>query len=137
MPARRLAHALLVLALTVFAAPAAGQGGGPPSPDAAAPVETTVSADAKAPAFFPPPCLACGAARKDVGWALDAEALPRGVAPLIGGVVGAVAGLVATRIACANRSCEMADLGGILGGAVIGVAIGKEIEGMLPGRRRW
>jgi hypothetical protein len=129
--------ALLVLALVASAGPAAAQGGEPSSTDASA--LANASADAKMPALLPPPCLSCAAARMDVreASAVEAEALPRGAAPLIGGVVGAAVGFVAMRVACADRSCEMADLFGILGGAVIGFTVGKEIEGTLPGRRRW
>lgn len=96
------------------------------------------SADGREP--MPPPasllpyvCLTCDpSSAPPTGYELGSEALPRGVVPVIGGVVGAVVGLVAMRISCANRSCEMADLGGILGGAVFGVTIGQAIEGTLP-----
>lgn len=134
---RRLACAPIVLlfVLLAFAAPAAGQGGEPSPSDAAARREMD-SGDSQRLALLPHPCLACEAARRDVGRARAAEALPRGVAPLIGGVGGAVVGFVAMRVACANRSCEMADLVGIVGGAVIGATIGRAVEGTLPGQPR-
>jgi hypothetical protein len=89
------------------------------------------------PALFPSPCLACVAdpsMRAAPGPTLDPARLPRGVAPVIGGVVGAVAGLVVVRLYCADRFCEMGDLVGPLVGAVVGVMIGQSYEGSLSGR---
>ncbi len=115
--------------LLCMAGPAAGQSDTPPD-------RTRVSAPAPSATLpIPVTCLLCEAAPLIPVDRLDARvdrALPKGVAPVIGGVVGAVVGFIAVRIACADRFCEMADLGGILGGAVFGVAIGKTIEGMLP-----
>jgi hypothetical protein len=59
---------------------------------------------------------------------LDAEALPRSAAPVIGVFVGAAAGFLVSRIACRDRFCEMGDMVGILGGAVVGYAIGQYIK---------
>ena len=126
----RAAGAVAGFLLLCLAAPAAGQSD-------TSPERPLVSAPATSAALpLPVTCLLCEAApltpvdRPDPR--LDAGALPKGVAPVIGGVVGAVVGFVAMRIACADRFCEMGDLVGPLAGAVFGVAIGKGIEGTLP-----
>jgi len=120
-----------------FAAPTAGQ-----SADGREPVPPQVSiagvaASASSPvSLLPYGCLTCDAASRSlalpVRYELASEALPKGVAPVIGGVVGAVVGFVVVRIACADRFCEMGDLAGPLAGALFGVTIGKAIEGTLP-----
>jgi hypothetical protein len=129
-PIVRAAGAVAGFLLLCLATPAAAQSDTPPE----RPPVITPAASATLP--LPATCLLCEAAplipvdRLDAR--VDARALPKGVAPVIGGVVGAVVGFIAVRIACADRFCEMADLGGILGGAVVGVTIGKGIEGTLP-----
>lgn len=89
------------------------------------------SAETTGPLLFPALCMACEASRQEA--ALDEARLPRGVTPLIGGVVGAVVGFAIVRLNCGEPgSCEMGDLFGILGGAVIGFSIGKTLEDMMP-----
>lgn len=105
----------------------------------AAPVSAQSGAPVQAPSLPPPvTCLRCEMRLPSTNkYRLDSEALPRSAAPAIGAVVGAVAGFVAFRIACHDRSCEMADLGGILGGAVVGYVIGayiKDPSATPPGR---
>ncbi len=116
--------------LLCMAGPAAGQSDTPPD-------RTRVSAPAPSATLpIPVTCLLCEAAPlmpvDPPDARVNARALPKGVAPVIGGVVGAVVGFIAVRIACADRFCEMGDLAGPLAGAVVGVAIGKGIEGTLP-----
>ncbi|HEY0036058.1 MAG TPA: hypothetical protein VGB66_05185 [Longimicrobium sp.] len=121
-----------------LAAPAAGQSatGREPTPPPVSVGGAAASERSPVPLLAYGGCLTCDATSRSpappIRYELRSEALPKGVGPVIGGVVGAVVGLVAVRIACADRFCEMADLGGILGGAVVGVTIGKGIEGTLP-----
>jgi hypothetical protein len=133
------------LCVALFAVPAAGQDGGVPmGPPPAAHVQS--NADAMATQhmpLFPPPCLACAArpslfeARPSArASALEVESLPQGVAPVVGGVVGAVVGLFAAYLYCVDRFCEMGEPIGLFVGGLVGVLIGKEIEGSFPLVRR-
>jgi hypothetical protein len=138
MKMRSIPAALAVLLVTV-AAPAAAQADVAPAASLfveAGPAAAIApdSPETPRPALFPALCLSCEARWSQAPRAaLEAERLPRGMAPLIGGVAGAVAGLAAMRLSCGEPgSCEMGDLVGILGGAVIGFTIGHTIERTLP-----
>lgn len=53
-------------------------------------------------------------------------------AAVLGGVVGAAAGYAWMSIRCRDRFCEMGELVGILGGAVVGGALGYVLAGGGP-----
>ena len=132
MKRRMLCCALACLAASAF--PAAAQDGAAAVGDAPQAVRDDASVrEAARPLLFPPACLACAAAPSAASGApvLEAERLPRGATPAIGAVLGAVVGFVGMRLYCGDDFCEMRDLIGILGGAVVGWSIGKTLEEML------
>ncbi|HEY0022187.1 MAG TPA: hypothetical protein VGB24_04730 [Longimicrobium sp.] len=134
---RAVRSTLIGIFVLCFAAPAAGQSADGPDPrPLGVSITDTAASTGSRVSLLPYGCLTCDVSTRSLAppirHELGSEALPRGAAPVIGGVVGAVVGFVAVQIACADRFCEMAELGGILGGAVFGVAIGHTIAGTLP-----
>jgi hypothetical protein len=133
METKRLTRAALIaLGLLGCAGPARAQASDAPDESLGRPAARYEAASAQAlAALLPPSCLSCRPS-PSVRLTEDDARLPRGAAPVIGGVVGAVVGLIVVRVYCADRYCEMGDLFGPLVGGLLGVLVGKEIEGSFP-----